>query len=45
MNRGDLAVLYCFAFLYLSARGGGPYSLDAMLARRRGSPPEVRRAS
>ena len=36
LNRGELAALYCFVFLYFSARGGGRYSLDALLARRRG---------
>jgi putative oxidoreductase len=29
LNRGELAVLYCFAFLYLAAAGPGPWSLDA----------------
>ena len=28
VNRGELAALYCFVFLYLSAAGGGPWSLD-----------------
>ena len=28
VNHGELAVLYCFLFLYLSAAGGGPWSLD-----------------
>lgn len=27
-NGGDLAVVYCFAFLYLAAAGGGRWSLD-----------------
>jgi putative oxidoreductase len=27
-NQGELAVLYCFVFLYVAARGGGPYSVD-----------------
>ena len=27
-NRGELAALYCFAFLYIAARGGGPLSVD-----------------
>ena len=27
-NDGDLAVIYCFVFLYISARGGGMYSFD-----------------
>ena len=34
-NRGELAVLFCFAFLYMSARGGGAFSIDGLLARRR----------
>ena len=33
LNRGELAVLYCFAFLYLAAAGPGPWSLDAMRKR------------
>ena len=28
-NHGELAVLYCFAFLYVSARGSGMWSVDA----------------
>ncbi|HLZ44993.1 MAG TPA: DoxX family protein [Gemmatimonadales bacterium] len=35
LNMGELAVLYCFIFLFFAAEGGGPWSLDAMLARRR----------
>ncbi|HEX2202475.1 MAG TPA: DoxX family protein [Longimicrobium sp.] len=35
VNRGELAVLYCFVFFCLSARGGGRYSVDGVLARRR----------
>jgi putative oxidoreductase len=31
MNRGELAVVYCFVFLYLVFSGGGPWSLDAAL--------------
>jgi putative oxidoreductase len=30
LNRGDLAILFCFVFLYLACAGGGPYSVDAM---------------
>ncbi|WP_334384126.1 MULTISPECIES: DoxX family protein [unclassified Bradyrhizobium] len=30
INGGTLAILFCFACLYLSAAGGGPYSIDAM---------------
>ncbi len=35
LNRGELAVLYCFVFLYLSAHGSGEYSLDALLSKRK----------
>jgi putative oxidoreductase len=35
-NQGELAVLFCFAFLYIAARGAGPWSVDAMLRPRRG---------
>jgi putative oxidoreductase len=33
LNGGDLAVLFCFAFLYLSAAGPGPWSMDRALGR------------
>ena len=29
INDGTLAILFCFACLYLSTAGGGPYSVDA----------------
>jgi putative oxidoreductase len=32
-NKGELAVLYCFAFLLLIFFGGGAYALDARLRR------------
>ena len=35
-NQGEAAVLFCFIFLYMAARGGGDYSLDALLWRKRG---------
>ncbi len=35
-NQGELAALYSFVFLYFATAGAGPYSVDAMLARRRG---------
>lgn len=28
VNKGELALLYCFLFLYIACRGGGPYSID-----------------
>jgi putative oxidoreductase len=33
-NKGELAALYCFVFLYVACRGSGPFSLDG--ARRAG---------
>jgi putative oxidoreductase len=34
-NNGEEAVLNCFFFLWLVTSGAGPWSLDAMIARRR----------
>ena len=34
VNGGDLAVLFCFTFLYLWVAGPGPWSLDALLRNR-----------
>jgi putative oxidoreductase len=31
LNDGDLAVLFCFVFLYLWVAGPGPWSIDARL--------------
>jgi putative oxidoreductase len=33
LNAGELAILFCFVFLYLAAAGPGPWSIDA--ARRK----------
>jgi putative oxidoreductase len=30
LNGGELSVLYCFLFLYLSVAGGGAWSVDAL---------------
>jgi putative oxidoreductase len=30
LNGGNLAILFCFACLYLACAGGGPWSVDAM---------------
>lgn len=35
VNQGVPAVLYCFVFLYLSAAGGGPWSIDALRRGKR----------
>ena len=35
LNRGELAALYCFVFLFFAAAGGGRYSLDGLMFGRR----------
>ncbi len=34
-NHGEGAVLYCFIFLFMSAFGGGAWSVDGLLAKRK----------
>jgi putative oxidoreductase len=34
-NKGELAVLYCFVFLFLAVAGGGVWALDSLLWRGR----------
>ena len=34
LNNGTGAILFCFACLYLSTAGGGPYSVDAMMGKK-----------
>jgi len=34
-NQGELAVLYCFVFLFIAAHGGGIWSVDNALRRKR----------
>ncbi len=34
-NGGELAVLYCFIWLYLFTAGAGPLSLDAIVRRKK----------
>jgi len=34
LNGGEQAATYCFVFLYLSAAGGGPWSLDAIIRKK-----------
>jgi len=33
LNRGELAVLYCFVFLYLVFAGAGAWSIDSLRSR------------
>ena len=35
LNQGAPAILFCFLFLYISAAGPGPWSIDAALRRRK----------
>jgi len=34
LNQGELAVLYCFVFLHIAARGPGMWSVDGTTGRR-----------
>jgi len=34
LNRGELAVLYCFVFLFLAAAGGGPLTVDRLWQKK-----------
>jgi len=34
LNQGELAVLYCFVFLFFAAAGAGAWSVDAARGRR-----------
>ena len=35
VNRGELAVMLCFVFLYLAFAGGGSWSVDAVIRRNK----------
>ena len=35
LNGGQPAILYCFIWLYISSAGPGPWSIDALRAKRR----------
>lgn len=34
LNKGELAVIYCFVFLYIASKGSGPLSVDAAAGRK-----------
>ena len=38
LNHGEPAVLFCFIFLFMAAHGGGEWSLDALIRRKRRGP-------
>jgi putative oxidoreductase len=33
-NGGELAIMFCFVFLYIAAAGGGPWALDRALFKK-----------
>lgn len=33
-NGGELAIMFCFTFLYIAAAGGGSWSVDSMIGKR-----------
>ena len=35
LNGGELAVLFCFIWLYFAAAGPGPWSVDAIIRKKR----------
>ncbi len=34
VNRGEVAAVYCFVFLFLAASGGGSFSLEGLMKRK-----------
>ena len=36
VNKGELAVLYCFVFLFIASRGSGTWSVGALAGRKQG---------
>jgi putative oxidoreductase len=36
INKGELAVVYCFFFLYVAAHGSGRFSVDALFGGKKG---------
>ncbi len=39
VNKGELAVVYCFVFFYIFLRGPGSFSIDAMIGRGKSAAP------
>ena len=40
VNKGELAVVYCFLFLYMFFRGAGPLSADSLIGGRNATAPD-----
>jgi putative oxidoreductase len=36
LNGGENAIMFCFACLYFACAGGGPWSLDALMWKKKG---------
>jgi len=39
LNKGELAVVYCFVFFYIFLRGSGGWSIDAMMGKGKAAAP------
>lgn len=39
LNKGELAVVYCFIFFYIFLRGAGRWSIDAMISKGKAAAP------
>jgi putative oxidoreductase len=35
LNKGELAVVYCFVFLFIASKGSGSWSVDSIAGKRR----------
>ena len=35
VNQGELAVLYCFVFLYIASRGSGRFGVETLARKKR----------
>ena len=35
LNKGELAALYCFVFLFIASRGSGSWSIDGVVGKKR----------
>lgn len=33
-NQGELAIMFCFTFLYIAAAGGGPWGVDSLIGKK-----------
>ena len=41
LNHGELAVLYCFVFLFISAKGSGIFSIGQLIGKRNKNPEKI----